>query len=151
VFGDSGIFHFWSKMGQKQAQNKYRVKPTVGYRFGKLSDRMEASMRTEDRRLRMEDGVAAIPAVRGAKPGGKMPALYDRRDARRYECAAMCRLMPDIAGRERWGKAPSRGTLPAQSMTGWAGLKDGRGLARWYPGLCIGLPGRTRPNSLKLP
>ena len=34
------IFRFCSKTGQKQAQKKYRVKPTVGYRFGNVSDRM---------------------------------------------------------------------------------------------------------------
>ncbi len=52
-----------------------------------------------------------------------------------------------------WGKPrqPLSGrTLPAQSMTMWASLKDGRGLARWDPGLRSGLPGRTRLNSLKL-
>ena len=33
MFGESDIFHFSSKKGPKGGQKKYRVKPTVGYRF----------------------------------------------------------------------------------------------------------------------
>jgi hypothetical protein len=68
---------------------------------------MEASMKTEDRRLRIEDG--------GNKE--KAPPLG----------AALCRVLLTWTRR---GKAPSRRTFPAQSMTGWAILERGRDLAR---------------------
>jgi len=44
AFGEIGTFRFSSKRGQKGAQNKYRVKPTVGNRFGNFSDTMEAML-----------------------------------------------------------------------------------------------------------
>jgi len=64
-------------------------------------------MKTEDRRLKIEDG----------GNGEKAPPL----------CAALCRVLLAWARR---GKALSRGTLPAQYMTVWSILKRGLDSAR---------------------
>ena len=110
------IFRFCSKTGQKQAQKKYRVKPTVGYRFGNSSDRMEASMKTEDRRLRN----------RGWRE-------------REKRLRRLVRLAPGAVAWDRRGKAPSprHQMSGAQSMTAWAVLKRGRGSKRFGGGCSL--------------
>jgi hypothetical protein len=80
------------------------------------SDRMEASMKTDDRRLRTPTG-AVRGGVEDGGNGEKAPSL----------CAALCRV---LLAWDRRGKAESRRTLPPQSMTIWAILKYGTDSAR---------------------
>ncbi len=85
---NTGLFqvpHFLHLLqnGSKTASKKYRVKPTVDYRFGNSPDTMEASMKTEDRRLRMADRGCAGGLHNGLGTG----------KARRHRISCLCPRM----------------------------------------------------------
>src|SRR5579872_705829 len=77
----------------------------------------------------------------GAEPGGRMPALHGRRDARRYDHAASCRLpWPGIAGEKRRRGRPFRRRSEVwrdKSRLRWELRREG---SRWWQSF--------RPNGL---
>ena len=141
----NGYSSFLVENGSKTPLKKYRVKPTVGYRaiwFGigfsilqgsspTVGYRFQlplwhygGSMKAEDRRLKIEDG--------------------GKRENAPLLCAASCR---ELLAWDCRRKAPSRQTLPAQSMTIWSILNRGPGSAR-LGGNCSLIP--TRCHRLPL-
>ncbi len=84
---------------------------------------------------------------RGASPRGRRLVRPRRARSPRLALVGVCRLVPDVFARDRRGKAPSRQTLPAQSMTIWSRLKRGRDSAGCDFGLR--LSGRARKSAVQ--